>query len=265
MKCEDLSRYVADELAGELQGAAAEELHRHLMTCAACRDEMASLRRVWDGLGELADEEPSAAVSQRFYTFLEAYGEGLRAAGPGWGDRLSGWLSGFWPKRPLLQLAIAAAALLLGLGLGLVLRGAAPDEIVALRGEVASLHRVVSLSLLREDSASARLQGVAYSRYGADDEVLAALLRTLDEDESDNVRMAAVEALARFADRADVAAGLADALPRQSSPLVQVALVDLLLELGGDRSRRTVRELAGQKDLDESVRGYVERRLGSDV
>lgn len=265
MKCKDLSRYVADELGGELQGAAAEKLHRHLMTCAACREEVASLRRVWDGLGELADEEPSPEVSRRFHTFLEAYEEGRKAARPGLRERLSAWLSRWWPKGPLAQLALVAAALVLGVGLGLFLRPAAPDELQALRGEVATLHRVVSLSLLREESASARLQGVAYSRYGADDEVLSALLRVLDEDRSDNVRLAAVEALARFADRDDVAAGLTAALPRQSSPLVQVALVDLLLELGGEGPRRSVQDLARRRDLDESVRGYVTRRLGGDA
>ena len=279
MKCEELSTTVIDELNEELSEHHATELHRHLMSCAACRDELEGLRQVWTDLGELADEEPTAALSGRFYSMLDAYEHGLQARRPSvWStvyEGLSSAVEAIWPKRPMVQFAMTAAmtaaALVVGLGVGQRLGPASPSvemadlEMTTLRGEVDSLNRMVSLSLLEQDSASARLQGVSYGVRSGDEEVLAALTLILVEDENTNVRLAAIDALARFADREPVAEGLRTALFDQRSPLVQVALLDALLQVNGPRSEAAIRELYASDDVDDRVRRHIDRRLGQTI
>lgn len=262
--CEDLSTYFLDHVNGELPPAEAAEVRRHLASCAACRAEVESLGGVWHALGRLADEEPSAALRSRFYALLEAYQEGL-AHRERLGDRFAAWLAGWWPRRPTRQLALTAAALVVGLVAGARLDRAVPGgEIAVLRDEVASLNRRVSLSLLRQDSATARLQGVSYSRRApADDELVTALLETVDGDDNVNVRLAAVDALARFAHRPPVIEALRRSLLRQESPLVQLAMVDLLLEIDGAETTKVIRQLYAREGLDDTVRRHIAERLGA--
>lgn len=262
MNCQDVNAVFTDFVDGELPAAEALAVRRHLADCAACRAEVESLGAVWQALGRLDDEEPSPALAGRFHALLEAYEDGRRsAAAPGWSARAAAWIASWWPRRPMIQLALTAAALVLGLAAGS--RFAPGGEIALLRHEVDALNRLVSLSLLDQDSASTRLAGVAYSRRAAaDDELLARLVEVLNGDDNVNVRLAAADALASFADRPAVAAELRAALGRQSSPLVQVALVDLLLEIDGPETARAVGELYERPDLDAAVRQYIARRLG---
>lgn len=270
MTCEDLSTCFVDYVTSALPEDEAETVRLHLASCEACRAEVDGLGAVWQALGELADEEPDAALSTRFYALLDAESE-TRAApwnehsrAP-WGQGGDSWwrrLAGLWPARPAAQMAVAAAALVLGLGAGAWLpRGS--GELAEMRAEMASLNRLVAISLLHQESASSRLQGVSYSRQSAgDEEVVAALVDTVDGDESVGVRLAAIDALARFADRPEVAAKLRASLPGQSSPLVQLALIDLLADVDGPETARTLRELASRPDLAEAVRSRIAERLG---
>ncbi len=262
MKCPETS--ALDSLNDSLSPEEAGELGRHLDSCAACRAELESLRRVWDGLGRLTDEVPSEALRERFTTMLAAYRQGMEARPrpPGWRRRLAAWIDGWWPRRPAVQFACTAAALVVGLALGSRLTPP-PSELHRLEGEVASLRSLVSLSLLEQDSASERLRGVSISRRAEDpdQQVLAALVRVLNEDRNVNVRLAAIDALGRFADRAAVLDGLREALPRQSAPQVQLALAELLLEADGPETRHLVGEWLTRAALDPSVRGYLEQRL----
>jgi len=66
---------------------------------------------------------------------------------------------------------------------------------------------------------------------GPDPKVLDALLHTLRYDNSVDVRLASLDALSRYGSRPEVRRGLIEALPGQQSPLVQVALIDLLVDL----------------------------------
>lgn len=261
MSCDDLSSYFVDFVNGDLPREEAEKVRLHLRSCAACRSELDGLGAVWHALGDVAEEEPDEALRTRFYALLDAHQEAASAPWKSWPRRLASW----WPERRALQMAATAAALGLGLAAGAGLsRGGNGGELSELRAELASLNRLVSLSLLSQESASTRLQGVSYSRQAAagDEEIVAALVGVVDGDDSIGVRLAALDVLAGFADRPGVAERLRASLLGQSSPLVQLALIDLLAELDGPETSRTFRELAARPDLAEAVQGRLAENLG---
>jgi hypothetical protein len=102
------------------------------------------------------------------------------------------------------------------------------------------------------------LLGVQWSRRAAQaPEVVAALLERVRYDPNLSVRLAAVDALRSETARPDVVEGLALALERQESPLLQVALSDALLAAGGDAGIRAVRAALDRSELDPSVREYL--------
>jgi hypothetical protein len=103
-------------------------------------------------------------------------------------------------------------------------------ELAALRARVDNMGRLVTYSLLQQKSTSERLQSVLATLQlkTPDRQLLTDLVGTLAFDPSVNVRLSAVEALAPHTAEDLVRAGLIAALPRETAPLVQVAMIELL-------------------------------------
>ncbi len=280
MNCNEALELVTEGLASALPGQAAAELVAHLAGCDACAAEAAELRRIWKELERLPEELPGEEMRQRFAATLAplvaAAGrrrrllDTPRGALERIGSGLEGWMARWWPRRPLAQAGFAAAALAVGvlvgsgqLGAWRGGGGAGHGEIGELRKEVRSLSQLVTLSLLKQDSASERLRGVSFGRQagGADERVLEALLDTLGRDPDVNVRLAAVDALAQAAGRPLVRDQLLQEVAKQRSPMVQIALVDLLMTHDRAGSRQRLLQLTASPSLDETVRGYLRSRL----
>ena len=120
------------------------------------------------------------------------------------------------------------------------------------------MRQMVTLSLLQQQSASERLKGVTWTGQleRPDAEVIAALLDTLHHDTNVNVRLATIDALKRFADQPSVRRATIESLPAQTSPLVQMALIDFVVEANGREGVPLLERLA----MDEMVNAAVRQR-----
>ena len=254
MNCEQFGEHMADHLAGSLPPAASAEFQAHMAACAACRGEAENLRGLWAGLGLIREASPSRALRGRFYQSLEAYRHGLNAA-PAPAPRA------WW--RP--QFALAAAMLVVGVAAGYLLgsgRGA-QVEVAQLQGELRNMRQMVTLALLERQSASDRLRGVDLGgRFeNPDQQVLSALLHTVNHDASVNVRLAAVDALRRFASGGMVRTALDDSLLKQDSPMVQLALIDLMVAVRNREAAPAVRALSVNTGVNPAVKERAELAL----
>lgn len=264
MTCSQIHERIPDYLAGSLTHAAREEFDAHVATCTSCQPEVASLGSMWARLDSLPQEQPSPMLRPRFYAMLEAYEQGLQReqAVPYWRTRLNAWLERWWPKQPAWQLAFAAAFLLFGIFVGarFAREKNNASEIVQLRGEVQSMQQMVALSLLQQPSPSDRLAGVSWVNQMQEPEqqVLNVLLQTLNEDPNVNVRLAAAEALSVYGNENTVRQGILAALPRQTSPLVQIRLIKLLTELREKRAQEALQQLIQNERLNQDVRKQAE-------
>jgi len=272
MNCERAKELLADYLVGSGDEGARAEMESHLAGCASCREETASLEALWTKLAALPEEKPSSAQDARFHAMLEAYRQGMSQAQRDRSPRvrLADRLARLWPRQPALQFALAVLLFALGLVIGPSLGHLQPRDLggattnnhalARLREEVAGMKQLVTLSLLQQQSASERLRGVEWSyRLGhADEQVLSALLSALDSDPNVNVRLAAVDALQQFARSGFVKQGLLDSLPRQSSPLVQIELINLLVELKERESVPVLKALLQNNELNDAVRQRAE-------
>ena len=132
-----------------------------------------------------------------------------------------------------------------------------------LKGEVDDMRRIVAVSLLKQASPSERLRGVSWSaridRPG--DEIIQTLLETLDNDPNVNVRLAAVDALYLFYDHPEVKEGLLGSLAGQTSPLVQMSLINLLVEIRERRAAEALRRLIQDEKLNPKVKKRAELGL----
>jgi hypothetical protein len=153
-----------------------------------------------------------------------------------------------------MQMAAAAALLVAAFGVG---RWSAPPAI-APAGPVAAVPET-PLTLIRQASAGERLKGVTLAGEveHPDDALVNALLETLDRDPNVNVRLQAAESLFLFANQAKVRERLTDSLGRQSSPLVQVALIDILVASREKRAAEALAELIKDRRVRPEVRDHA--------
>jgi hypothetical protein len=260
MSCERFREQIPDCLAGTLAAAARERLMAHVEACSACRADMAEMGAVWRGLESLPAVEPGPAMRARFLEVLEAYRTGMAQGreSTAAGGRRGWWIVGWWPARAAWQTALAVGLLLAG-GFGghyLAGPGTAPSEIAQLRTQVENLRQLVALSMLQDQSPSSRIRGVSYGSQvlQPDRQMEQALLYAVNHDANVNVRLAAVDALEKLAGNPQIQRALADALPLQDSPLVQIALIDVLVAANDKGAAPALRRLAQDTQADESVR-----------
>jgi hypothetical protein len=259
MRCEEIQSRLTDYLANQMEDSARAEIREHLPACPACRAEYKELEAVWTTLGRLpAEPIDSAGMRSRFSEALESHRGASRR----------GWLD-WWPAQPVLQLGIAVALLLSGVFVGFHWTPAPLSRDAAeLRVELHDARQMLALSLLQQPSASERLRGVDWSTRIDDpgNEVVSALLDTLTHDPNVNVRLATVDALRRFSEQEAVRAATTEALSDLSSPLLQIALIDFMVETRHTDAVAQLSTLSKDPEANEAVRGRAAwslRQLGS--
>lgn len=259
MKCEEIGELLPDYLQGSLRAEQDGIVEQHLTECADCREDVV----IWKKLSLLPVEKPSKESRERFEAMLQAYQTGrndkasARVERP---KRASVWE---WLRSPVGAVAWSAALLVMGIFAGnyfgssrAVHTDANQDEIAALRNDLANMKQMVVLSMLQQQSASERLQAVSYSTRTdqLDPQVMSALVHTLRYDGSVDVRLAALDALSRHGAQPLVHKGVVDALQEQQSPLVQVALIDLMLEWRDPDAAQRLRNFVQTPNLNPTVK-----------
>jgi len=106
-------------------------------------------------------------------------------------------------------------------------------ELAELKQQVDENRRVMMAMLENQQSASQRMTGlsVAYEMDKPDDEIVRVLVKTMNEDPNTNVRLAAMDALGKFSSEAAVRNALIKSLSTQKDPIVQIALIQLLVKM----------------------------------
>jgi hypothetical protein len=269
MRCEEVRARFAGHLTGSLDAGQDADLLQHVRSCADCQAEFAGIEPLWDALGEVpAAPVPSSRMRERFAAMLDAEraSAGRKPASFRTGGRLS--KPSFWPREPLVQMALAASLLIVGVLVGRALPPSTPApqpdaEIAEVRSELRDMRQMLTLSLLQQQSATERLRGVSWTSQleQPGNDVVTALLDTLLHDPNDNVRLASVEALRRFADRDDVRQGTVRAATDVSSPLLQIAAIDFIVETRAPQAAEVLRQISQNQAMDELVRGRAEVAL----
>jgi hypothetical protein len=255
MECEDVQAQLPDHLAGALPAAVAAQVDEHLRTCAGCAAEFEAGEDTWQRLAAIpAPRADSRAMRARFDAALQEYEHGAVPS------------TRHAPLRHYgLQFAAAAALVVIGVALGRETAPApAPDPVIAeMRTELREMRHMVTISLLQQQSASERLKGVTYTSQieQPDRDVVSALLEALRYDTNVNVRLATIDALKRFAGDPSVRRGTVETLAGQTSPVVQMALIDFVVETNDREAADTLRRMSVDPMVDQMVRARAAQGL----
>lgn len=211
-----------------------------------------------DQVSALQVPETTAQLDRRFYDMLA---QQKRSAQPSFFTRFLAW--------PALgpRLAVASVTLIVGLVAGYMLRTPAAlshdQQINALSQQVSELQEMMMLSMLEKGSATERLKAVGLTGEmdAASKKVTGALLRTLNNDENVNVRLAALEALKPYVDDGTVREALIRSIARQESPLVQVSLAELMVALQEKASVQEFQKIVDSQKTPEPVKKKIQESI----
>lgn len=257
MKCEEYKERLTDWHMGRLNAAAVAELEQHLNTCADCRETLATTGFVLDSINDLQDPEPSVQMKADFRAMLDDFK--AKEKKPVFRDRV--W---YWLLQPRLPLAYGLIILLCIGGAYLLGRSNKQgQEIQEMHAGVQEQKQTMMLAMLDNPLASERMKAVNYTSdlKEVDKRVIDALLATLNNDPNVNVRLVTLEALAALGNHPEARAGLIKSISTQDSPVIQLAIADVMLKLQEKGSISSFKQLLKQKDLDDEVRQKVKETI----
>ncbi len=207
-------------------------------------------QQLWSDLGELPQNAPSQQLRCRFYDELEHADRRMH--------RRRQWLGLFGAR----GWVAAIGFLFVGVVIGVLLRNSSAadrTQLAQLQQQVAILNRNLVLDRLENDSPSKRLLGVIEASELAehDPEVGRALLERAVDDRVHSVRSAAIDAIGPRLGTPSVGDELMASLAKAESPLVQLALADLVLRYGNPQQLEQLVKLSDSGSLHPDVAKHV--------
>ena len=270
MNCENANEMMVDWMNNQLPAAERAALDMHLEGCSDCQKELKATKQLWLKMGEVVVPKPSDNLPIQFYTMLEGFKNTevkKEKKSLAFWDNLKESFQNILTPKPMFRMAYSVVLLAIGLAGGYWLnRQKTPDykeQIDTLSMQVQEMNQKVMLSLLQNSSATERLRAVSYTKEinQVDEQVVEALLSTLNNDANVNVRLVTLEALAQLADNPKVREGLVQSILKQDTPLVQAAMADIMVKLEEKRSIKPLQRLMNQQNVDILVKTKIQESI----
>jgi DNA-binding transcriptional MerR regulator len=225
-------------------------------------EELEQLRKLNGQLDDLPNPKPSERLDKNFYAMLA---EQNRKINTNYIQTIIDWIKNLKPKDVMLQPAFGLLLFLSGLISGYLIseNSGNDNQLNAMTAEIREMKTMVTISMLNQDSPSERMRTInaIQGMELQEDQVIYALLKTLNEDPNVNVRLSALNLLDQASDQRTVQYGLINSIAVQESPLLQIALVDILGSMEDKESISVLRNVAMRKDLHYSVRNKINQLL----
>jgi HEAT repeat protein len=242
MDSEKFEMQLIDFIDGKLTEAERHEVEQELMRNDKAYKLYEQLKQVIKAMDHAKKLEPPPHMKEQFDRLLAAEVADTKKA------KVIFFQPAFY------RVAAAIALLIIGGGVGFWIskQHDQQEEIARLKQEMEATKSMMMAMIENQQSASQRMQGVnvALSIEKADDEVVTALIKTLNNDPNTNVRMAALDALSKFHREPHVRKVLINALSNQKDPVVQIALIQLMVRM---KEKGVLNDLKRMVEDDETM------------
>jgi anti-sigma factor RsiW len=240
MEKEKLETLLIDYIDGKLTEAERHDVEQKLMTNADTFKLYEQLKEVIHVMHASARIEPSSKLRRGFDQMLQEEESQLK----------KGKVVFFQPS--LYRVAAAIVFVVLGGSVALLLvnQNRQAKELAATKDALIKM-------LDNQNSASQRVLGatVAYNDIEkADDEIVNALVNAMNEDPNTNVRLAALEALSKFRSQPHVRKALVASLSTQKDPVVQIALIRLMVDMKEKDITRELERISTDEETLQAVK-----------
>ncbi|WP_020531454.1 HEAT repeat domain-containing protein [Flexithrix dorotheae] len=267
MDNDNLKDKLVDFIEGKLPPQEEVEIQHLLAEDEELFKEYDQLRIVLESLENSREATPDHSLSTHFYEMLsEEKTKQASANHLGKFSVIYNNARSIWKNNLVVRIAASITIFLAGyiLDKNIQVEEIQTTEIATLKEELESTKTLVMLSLLKQESASDRLQAVniSYEMEEADNQIINALIHTLNTDQNDNVRLAACEALGHYTDKPLVINALIETLTQQQDPEIQLVIIDLLVKSKEKRAIPQIRTLLETQEVIQTVRNKANEGIG---
>jgi len=214
-----------DYIDGKLSETERKEIERELAQSEESNRLYQQLKEVMMVLDQSSEWQPSLSLKVKFEKVLTQKIAEVQSP------------SGHQVFFNLVLYRAAAAVILVTMGVGIGYwihkNRQQQSELESLRKEMESTKQIMMAMLDNQQSASQRVLGAtaAFHMERTDDQIVQALVKTMNEDPNTNVRLAALDALEKFHQQEHVRRALIASLATQKDPVVQIALIQLMVRM----------------------------------
>lgn len=236
MEKDKLESMLIDYLDGQLNEYERTQVEHELKENPEAAKLLEQLSTVINAMNTATPAEPSPKLQYKFDELLQQEIKEQQKA-----KQVS-----FWSD--LYKIAAALLLIIVGGGIGYWLSRdqKKDDEMRAMRKELEQVKQMMIAQMEDSQSPGKRILAVQTAAHTetADIEILDALIKVMNEDPTNNVRITAIEALARFHENPHVRKALVTSLGVQKDPVVQIALIQLMVKIQEKRALKTLERIS---------------------
>lgn len=233
-----------------------------------CEAELTANYNLWNDLGTIETPIPSETMSTDFYKKLNEYSTQNKVVSEN-KNRLWQWFKNWnLTTQPQLGWALGIGLFLFGFFAGQFFNpNQQQTQIDALALQIQQLQskqlQETRFQVNLKQSVSGRMKDIQLVRQmeNPNAKILMALNKALCNDPNINVRLSAIESLVYFSEEPEVMEILIKAIPKQTSPIVQLELAEVMVQLEEKRSSNAWKELLESGDLELNVKLQLEESL----
>lgn len=257
-----VEQLIAEYLESETSEKRKKEITDELQKINFDISELYELEKINSSLEDIYIPSPTDKLDSEFFKMLEAEKEKTSKSQKNLIDYLTELLV---EKRWGQKFAYSLSLIIIGWFLGTQFSPGSnnTDKLDSLNFQVKNMKEIMMISMLNQSSPMERIKAVNFVNElnTVDTKVVSALLHTLNHDENVNVRLVTVESLSRFVNVPEVRAGLIMSISNQDSPIIQLALADLMVKIKEKSSVEQFNKLLAKKNLRYSVREKIESSI----
>lgn len=244
MNCEEAIAALID--AKENDYPAPASATEHLAKCEDCNKSIQEIEQLFSMIETEPSLTPPASIR---LSFEKALTEEMNASKPVHPVK----------KTSIRFLAAACVILMVGVGIGMLIMNKKQDDII----HPAVATNVPARELAPSPSEKIDMINTSIKTSGDEDSLLSTLTGIVLNDKNPNVRMAALYALSKYTADEQVHHSLVAALKKESEPVIQVLLINMLTENKNNGAADEIRNLIGNKNTRKEVKMVAEQKLKS--
>lgn len=228
--------------------------------------QLESLETIYSQMGNISIPKPSTQMSDHFYDMLERLSPAKRKRK----SKTMVFRNYIASKKLGFALGFVYTLLILCIG-WMAGKGFFPktkeigyeQKLANMSFEIQQMKEILTINLLNSTSSTERLKGVESVKglQELDVHVINALLNTLNFDPNPSVRLVTLQTLSKFAENPVVRSGLVNSITFQKSPMVILALTNIMISLQEKESVNYFRMLLNDEELDPLVKNKIEKGL----
>lgn len=261
MNDQDMIDLIPDYLDGKLDKNQKKIVEAHLKKSKTFSSELEKYKLFLNAFEEEKVEKPSPNLKEGFLQILEEEKNNIVKVVSISNEKTGSNKNWFFSA---IKVAASIALLIAAFASGRYFQSEKSNiTIASIENESIQLKQTAMISLMENQSASKRIQGVQYIQdfKNPDEAIINALTARMLHDENTNVRLTAVEALSNFSSSEMVKTAFVAALGSEKNPSVQIAIIQNLVKTQEKKAVAPMKKLLEQEDTQPFVKDEINQVL----